>query len=147
MRSIRKRPGAIKHGWGCTPTYRSWYSMLERCRNPRNASYENYGRRGISVCERWHDIESFVADMGPRPEGMTLDRINPDGNYEPSNCRWASVLDQQRSKRNVRCSIEIAQRIRAGEFNGMTNKEIASKFSFDASTVSRIKAGEAWRDA
>ena len=147
MRSIKKRPGAVKHGLGGTPTYRTWYSMLERCRNPKNASYGRYGARGIEVCERWHDLQSFVADMGLRPDGMTLDRIDPNGGYEASNCRWALVIDQQRSKRNVRCSVEIARRIRAGEFEGVQNKAVAALFGFDASTVSRIKSGEAWADA
>lgn len=143
----RKRPGAIKHGYGSTPTYRSWYSMLERCRNPSNASFRFYGARGIHVCERWHNIVNFVDDMGVRPVGMTLDRVNGEGDYEPGNCRWATEIDQQRTKRSVRCSIEIARRIRAGEFAGMQNKEIAAMFGFDPSTVSRIKSGEAWVDA
>ena len=121
--------------------------MLERCRNPKNASYRHYGARGISVCDRWQSIVDFVSDMGLRPDGMSLDRIDPRGNYEPGNCRWATELEQQRTKTNVRCSIEIARRIRAGEFGSMSNKGIAAIFGFDASTVSRIKSGEVWVDA
>lgn len=87
-----------KHGWSNTPTYWSWSGMLSRCRDPRNASYRRYGARGITVCERWHDFLNFLADMGPRPEGKTLDRINGDGNYEPGNCRWATKAEQSANR-------------------------------------------------
>lgn len=83
-----------------TPTYQSWRCMRERCRYPSNASYPSYGGKGISVCDRWKFFINFVADMGERPEGSTLDRINPFGNYEPSNCRWLSKSEQQKNKRS-----------------------------------------------
>ncbi len=135
----------IKHGLRKTPTYNTWYSMLERCRNPKNASWRNYGARGIRVCERWHELANFIADMGMRPDGKTIDRIDPNGNYEPGNCRWADADVQQRTKRNVVCSYEFAQRIRSGEFAGLTNKAIAKIVGCDPSTISRIKSGEVWR--
>jgi hypothetical protein len=67
-----------------TPGYRSWSHMRDRCQNPNDASYYKYGERGITVCERWDDLTNFLADMGKPPPGMSLDRIDPDGNYEPS---------------------------------------------------------------
>jgi hypothetical protein len=89
----------FKHGWSTTPTYNSWRSMRHRCDNESNVGYAQYGGRGISYCERWALFENFLADMGERPEGKTLDRIDPDGNYEPSNCRWATVSEQIWSRR------------------------------------------------
>jgi hypothetical protein len=75
--------------------------MRQRCLYSEHDSYRYYGGRGISVCERWlHSFENFLADMGPRPVGMTIDRMDPDGNYEPSNCRWATAKEQQHNKRS-----------------------------------------------
>ena len=82
-----------------SPTYRSWYSMLARCYRPSSSRYYAYGHLGIKVCERWRTFENFLADMGERPPGKTLDRINPYGHYDPSNCRWATDLEQARNRR------------------------------------------------
>ena len=87
------------HGQTNSREYRSWKAMKNRCMRPADQAFRRYGGRGITVCERWMTFEHFVADMGARPEGTTLDRINPDGNYEPGNCRWATWSVQNTNKR------------------------------------------------
>lgn len=84
----------------CSPTYSSWLSMRYRCTNENSDNYHLYGGRGISICDRWNDFVNFLADMGERPPGTSLDRVDPDGNYTPSNCRWATPKQQARNRRN-----------------------------------------------
>jgi hypothetical protein len=82
-------------------TRASWNAMMKRCYLDTDPSFHKYGKRGISVCIRWHQFESFINDMGPRPFGMSIDRINPSGDYEPSNCRWATPGTQASNKAGV----------------------------------------------
>lgn len=95
-----KRELARTHGHSQrTPTYTTWAGMKERCNNPNKDNYMYYGARGISVCERWNKFENFLEDMGERPPGLTLDRRDPNGNYEKDNCRWATSQEQGKNKR------------------------------------------------
>lgn len=82
-------------------TYRTWCDMRYRCFDEKAEQYKNYGARGITVCERWMSYEYFLADMGEKPPGLTIDRIDNDGNYEPSNCRWATAAEQRINQRTV----------------------------------------------
>lgn len=84
-----------------TPTYYSWMDMHSRCRNRRHQDFADYGGRGITVCERWKKFEHFLADMGERPAGGTIERNNVHRGYEPKNCRWASRKDQSRNRRDT----------------------------------------------
>ena len=80
-----------KHGMSGTPTYQTWRNMLARCYQPRTPGFKNYGGKGINVCDRWIDFVFFYADMGEKPSGdMSLDRIDPNKDYTPENCRWVS---------------------------------------------------------
>lgn len=96
--------------------FASWQSMLQRCHQPSSVSYERYGGRGITVCDRWREsFDAFLADMGERPDGLTIDRIDVNGDYEPGNCRWADAHEQQANRRDTRLAFEALQRREGGE--------------------------------
>ena len=103
-------------GGKISPTYWSWLGMIGRCRYPKHPFFHRYGGKGVKVCERWLTFENFLADMGERPEGMTLDRLDSAKDYEPGNCRWATRKEQAR------------QNCRRTMFNGkpMSRVEIAA---------------------
>lgn len=97
----KNRARSFRHGMVGTPTYNSWAGMLQRCRDP-SERFAEWGGRGITVCDRWNDFNNFHQDMGARPPGMTLDRVEVDGNYEPGNCRWATRAEQNQNTRKNR---------------------------------------------
>lgn len=89
------------HGMVGSGVYTSWYAMKRRVLNPNNKYFYLYGGRGVTICPRWMDFKNFYADMGDRPEGLTLERIDPEGNYEPGNCKWATWSEQRRNQRRM----------------------------------------------
>src|SRR5215469_11404771 len=113
MESLQPRRRAVKReGFGTyrhhghwngrrpTPEYNAWQHMLSRCYRQKDPKYEHYGKRGIKVCERWKEsFEAFLKDLGPRPPGMMLDRIEVNGHYEPGNCRWATKSQSNKNRR------------------------------------------------
>lgn len=90
----------IIHGKHNSAEWTAWSNMRQRCQNPKNPAFKNYGARGVAVCERWNLFENFLEDMGPRPPGMIIERQNNNGNYEPSNCIWTTQLEQTHNQRS-----------------------------------------------
>jgi hypothetical protein len=98
---MKKNPAGLTHGASSTSEYISWTSMKYRCANTKNPAYYLYGGRGITVCESWKEsFENFLSDMGLKPfKGAQIDRVDCDGNYEPSNCRWVSPIQNNKNRR------------------------------------------------
>lgn len=105
----QRRKAVLKHGQTTSREYSSWEHMQARCRNRRFKQWDDYGGRGIKVCGRWSSFENFLADMGKRPAGKTLDRIDNNGNYEPANCKWSTPSEQQFNRRICAKRKETAQ--------------------------------------
>lgn len=109
-----------------SPTYQSWQHMVHRCTNPSNSAFHCYGGRGIGVCDRWRTFENFLADMGERPPGLTLDRIDNSKGYEPGNCRWATKRAQSFNRRTNRLEPHEPAQIAWLRSLGYTGPEIAA---------------------
>ena len=122
------------HNGSKTRLYSIWSSMIQRCTNPNNKDFKEYGGRGVSVCEEWRNFEAFLNDMGECPIGMSIDRIDVNGNYEPCNCRWATDEQQSRNRRSVRNI----------EFNGETKllSDWAKQYGISRTTLAdRLNRG------
>ena len=135
----------VYHGLSKTPTYRTWISMHTRCTDPANASFRHYGAKGVRVCERWNNFALFIADMGMRPEGKTIDRINNALGYEASNCRWATLLEQQRNRNGVKCDPNMAIYIRSQYKDGKAQRQLARDLGFNQSTIHSIIHLKTWK--
>jgi hypothetical protein len=127
--------GYKHHGLHSTPEWQSWKAMRSRCNNPGNVSFYRYGGRGISICSRWDDFKTFLADMGPRPsKNHTLDRIDTDGDYTPANCRWSSSRVQSRNRTSNRLLTHLGRT--------MTVTDWETELGFPRNTLfNRTKAG------
>lgn len=133
------------HGGPFQREYRVWKNMRNRCRNPRAVDFGKYGGRGIRVCERWNDFRLFIADMGPAPTtSHTLDRRDVNGDYEPSNCRWATQTEQQRNRTNNKLSPDKAAEIRSLRGSGWSLQRLADRFDVSKKLVLQVVQGKAW---
>ena len=131
---------------GPSPTYRSYASMLDRCTNENSVRWSYYGARGIAVCDRWlGSFTFFLADLGERPEGKTLDRIDGQGHYAPSNCRWATPVTQARNRRSTKLTMQAAREIRRQHASGEGGyRTIAARFGVTFSNVRDVVKGKTW---
>lgn len=134
-------------GGKATPTYRSWQAMRTRCNNPHRDNGDRYFNKGITVCEQWSSFDAFLRDMGERPAGKTLDRIESMKGYSPDNCRWATPIEQARNTQHTKLTFETASQIAELRLRGMKCKDIAAKFGVSESLPREIVKGRCWVDA
>jgi hypothetical protein len=128
---------ARTHGWSKTRTYKSWKEMRRRCLNEKSDRYPYYGRIGVKICKRWDRFENFLEDLGERPANTSLDRIDSNGNYEPSNCRWASPEIQNNNKKNSTPK-EKVDSVKYLRWLGLTYEDISSICNIHPCTVGKI---------
>jgi hypothetical protein len=135
-----------KHGMSKTSTYHIWQAMKDRCYNKKKKAYKRYGGRGIVVCDRWkNSFLAFFNDMGEKPfSGAQIDRIDNDGNYEPSNCRWATSTQNNRNMSSTKINREKVIVIRK-KYNGLNTLELAKEFGVHRTTIYDIVKRRTWK--
>lgn len=125
--------------------YNVWAMMIQRCENPRHTSYQRYGGRGIVVCDRWRSFSSFIEDMGERPDGMTLDRVDPDAGYCKENCRWATRAQQMRNTSRTVFEPHEPEQARWLYGMGASTFAIADLLGVGVGAVNHVVYGGGWR--
>lgn len=134
------------HGFTKSSTYVTWTAMKRRCFDVQHKDYSNYGARGITVCARWkNSFEAFLADMGARPRGTSIDRFpNRNGNYEPGNCRWATPSEQTVNRRVTVLTRDLVREIRARAACGETQASIARRMGLDPRHIQAVVSRKSW---
>lgn len=128
-----------------TPGYWSWISARQRCRNPKIKNFKNYGGRGITVCERWDSFANFLADMGPCPPGLTLERVNNALGYSPENCKWATRKEQYLNKRSHAWNRLTPDQVRAIRIDPRRPyRIIAADYGVTRHMIGMIIRGDCW---
>jgi len=132
-------------GDSMSPTYRTWRAMITRCTNQKHVHYARYGGRGVTVCERWMNFDNFLEDMGERPVGRTIDRINSnlliDG-YSKANCRWATATEQNRNSSKL--TQDLVQEIHGRCEHGELQRSVAIRLGVSVSTIRNVRKGRTW---
>ena len=126
------------------PLYTTWTEMKRRCLSPNASHYHLYGGRGITVCAEWLDFETFVSDVGDRPEGHTLDRIDGNGNYCPENCKWSTQTEQLLNRRPWKLDATDVRIIKGLLASKVKQTLIALMFDVKGASISAIKHGKYW---
>ena len=126
------------HGQTQTQAYGRWALMWQRCTNPNHRSYKNYGGRGIIICERWGSFKNFYADMGEAPDGKSLDRIDNNKGYSPTNCRWATRKEQAQNSRHTKLTDADVTAIRSDR---RTSKTIAAEYGLHPGYIRGVRSG------
>lgn len=146
---FRQAASQTKHGLSRHPLYKIWRSMIARCDDPDADDYRNYGGRGIVVCPEFHDVAIFIswveANLGPRPDGCSIDRIDNDGNYEPGNLRWATWGQQGQNRRTVKLDHDIVQQMRDLRAIGWPFRRIADDFGVTTMCAFHAIRGDTWK--
>lgn len=156
-RSDRAKANRRAHGEGSnrsgrSPTFVAWTNMIQRCTNENRPDFYLYGGRGITVCDRWlksgGGFAAFLADMGDRPAGASIDRIDNSKGYEPSNCRWATPAEQARNRSTSKLTAEMVARLRSGDLHRVAIAKAASIAGVSVATVNSIRSKRptTWRD-
>lgn len=144
------RVKSITHGHSrngkLSRTYIAWKSMLQRCTDPSSTSYRHYGGRGIAIAAHWLLFDNFLADMGVCPPGMTLDRRKNNGNYEASNCRWLTRVDQNRNRSLTRLTVDAVQEIHGRCEHGESQRSVAKRLGISETLLSQVRRGHIWAD-